>query len=113
MTPPTAASRLLCDDVLRATLADDGASAALRTAAAGLGSLGATEVGLWEAGPGSDVDVESDEVFLVLVGAGSITFDDGSVLLLRPGCSSFCKTATGQPGRSSNGSESCTSPDIL
>ena len=35
-------------------------------------------VGLWEAGPGVDVDVESDEIFIVLSGAGTLTFDDDS-----------------------------------
>lgn len=30
-------------------------------------------------------DVEVDEVFLVLAGAGSVTFADGSVLALHPG----------------------------
>ena len=43
------------------------------------------EVGLWEAGPGIDTDVEADEVFLVLSGAGTVTVADGSALDLRPG----------------------------
>jgi uncharacterized protein len=43
-------------------------------------------VGLWDAGPGVDHDVEADEVFLVLEGEGVVTFEeDGSTLDLRPG----------------------------
>ena len=81
------ASRLLSADVLSHSLDPDGGSAALRTAAATLaaGSVGAVEVGLWEAGPGTDTDTETDEVFLVLSGAGTVTFADGSALQLRPG----------------------------
>ena len=81
-------SRLLSGDVLAEALAADGASAALGTASrALLGSAlgGEIEVGLWEAGPGSDTDVEADEVFLVLSGAGTLTFEDGSAITLRPG----------------------------
>jgi len=43
------------------------------------------ELGLWEAGPGEDVDEEVDEVFLVLSGTGEVSFDDGSRVSLRPG----------------------------
>jgi uncharacterized protein len=78
------ASRLLCADVLTAAVEPDGASAALSTAAATL-TEGELEVGLWEAGPGTDVDTEVDEVFLVLSGAGTVTFADGSAITLRPG----------------------------
>ena len=78
------ASRLLSADVLSEPLEPDGGSAALHTAAATL-AAGAVEVGLWEAGPGTDTDTETDEVFLVLAGAGTVTFADGSALSLRPG----------------------------
>jgi uncharacterized cupin superfamily protein len=77
-------SRLLCPDVLTASVEPDGASAALSTATRTL-SVADVEVGLWEAGPGTDVDTEVDEVFLVLAGAGSVTFADGSAITLRPG----------------------------
>jgi uncharacterized cupin superfamily protein len=78
------ASRLLCADVLTTEVEPDGASASFSTAARTL-SVGDVEVGLWEAGPGSDVDTEVDEVFLVLSGAGTVTFADGSAITLRPG----------------------------
>jgi len=79
------ATRLLCADVLTRAVEPDGASAALATATVTL-SEGEVEVGLWEAGPGTDTDTEADEVFLVLSGAGSVTFDeDGSAIALRPG----------------------------
>lgn len=46
---------------------------------------GGPTLGLWEAGPGQDDDVEVDEVFVVLSGAGTVAFDDGDVVELRPG----------------------------
>ena len=78
------AARLLCADVLTEALEPDGASAALSTATATLFTAD-VEVGLWEAGPGADVDTEVDEVFLVLAGAGTVTFADSSAIALRPG----------------------------
>jgi uncharacterized protein len=36
-------------------------------------------------GPGVDVEVEADEVFLVLSGAGTLTFEDNSTIDLRAG----------------------------
>ncbi len=80
-----ATDRLLCADLLRAPVEADGVSAALSTASATLAEEVGVEVGLWEAGPGSDTDVEVDEVFLVLEGAGSVAFADGSHLVLAPG----------------------------
>lgn len=90
MSAGAAAERLVCADVLAEGTRPDGASEALSTGSAELTRLGeaaggAWEVGLWEAGPGTDVDVEVDEVFLVLEGAGTVTFEDGSDLALRPG----------------------------
>ena len=78
------ASRLLSVDVHREPVASDGLSEALSTASRTL-LESEVEVGLWEAGPGTDTDVEVDEVFLVLSGAGSVTFDDASAIDLRPG----------------------------
>jgi uncharacterized protein len=76
--------RLVSADVLAQRLDPDGVSPLLATASAEL-VVTQVEVGLWEAGPGRDTDVEADEVFLVLTGAGSVTFDDGSAIDLRPG----------------------------
>lgn len=81
-----AAARLWSPDALAADLdpaAPQEASPAFGSAA--LGSLGRMEVGLWEMTPGSDEDVESEEVFVVLQGRGHIGFADGSRLDLRPG----------------------------
>lgn len=47
--------------------------------------LGGLEVGIWEMTPGTATDVETDEVFVVLSGSGSVTFDDGEVVALAPG----------------------------
>ena len=78
------AQRLVSSDVLTEPVTPDGASAALATAAAAL-VLADVEIGLWEAGAGTDTDVEADEVFLVLSGAGRVVFEDGSAIDLRPG----------------------------
>ncbi len=78
------AQRLVSDDVLAQPLAADGGSEALATSSAEL-VVAQVEVGLWEAGPGTDTDVEVDEVFLVLTGRGTVTFEDGSAIDLRPG----------------------------
>ena len=55
------------------------------------------EIGVWEMTPGTATDVEVDEVFVVLAGAATITFDDGTVVELKPG--SFCRLRAGQRTR--------------
>ena len=80
-----AQERLVAPDLLGVPVAPDGASQALATATAELGAFAGCEVGLWEAGPGVDVDVEVDELFVVLSGQGRVTFEDGSVIELVPG----------------------------
>jgi uncharacterized cupin superfamily protein len=77
-------SRLLSDDVHTEPVEADGVSTALATASRTLLEA-VSEVGLWEAGPGTDTDTEVDEVFLVLSGAGTVTFEGGSTIELRPG----------------------------
>ena len=80
-----AARRLVSADLLAERLEKDGVSAALATASQPLGATTATEVGLWDAGPGTDTDVEADELFVVLRGSGTVHFEDGSSIDLRPG----------------------------
>ena len=41
-------------------------------------------VGLWSMSEGTARDTESDEVFVVLSGRGTLTFDDGEVVDLQP-----------------------------
>lgn len=77
-------SRLLATDALAVPLEADGGSEPLATASTVLADSPA-QVGLWEAGPGTDTDVEVDELFVVLSGAGTVTFEDGEVVELRPG----------------------------
>ena len=77
--------RLLSPDVLRELLVHDGSADGLATAQGVLGRVGGTEVGLWEVEPGTDTDVEVDEVFLVLSGLGKVSFADGGAIDLRPG----------------------------
>ncbi|TIC79100.1 cupin domain-containing protein [Nocardioides sp. GY 10127] len=50
-----------------------------------LTELGGVGVGVWEMTPGTATDVEADEVFVVLSGAGTVTFADGEVVRLAPG----------------------------
>lgn len=88
--PSIAKQRLISQDVSSEALEPDGVSAALATSSATMAHApgcdnGLSEVGLWEAGPGDDVDTEVDEIFLVLSGTGTVTFEDGSALDLRPG----------------------------
>jgi uncharacterized cupin superfamily protein len=79
------AQRLVSADVHAQPLDPDGVSEALATASSAL-VVTQVEVGLWEAGPGTDTDVEADEAFLVLTGSGTVSFDDdGSAIDLRPG----------------------------
>ena len=54
-------------------------------AVATLGRLGGREVGVWEMTEGTARDTEVDEVFVVLAGAGTVEFEDGETLALRPG----------------------------
>src|SRR5690349_17679596 len=56
-----------------------------RTGAAKLGELGGLTLGVWEMTPGAMRDVEIDEVFIVLSGAGTVEFEDGRVMTLEPG----------------------------
>ena len=52
---------------------------------ASLAILGGVEVGVWEMTEGTARDTEVDEVFVVLSGAGTVTFEDGECLELGPG----------------------------
>ena len=60
----------------------DGAPAAGSRA---LAAVAGVEVGVWEMTPGTATDVEVDEVFVVLSGSGTVTFDDGEQVVLAPG----------------------------
>lgn len=50
-----------------------------------LTNVGETEVGVWEMTAGTATDTEEDEVFLVLGGEATVTFEDGEVVALRAG----------------------------
>ena len=56
-----------------------------RTGAAKLGAFGGVTIGVWEMTPGTMRDVEIDEVFVVLHGAASVAFADGTIMPLEPG----------------------------
>jgi uncharacterized cupin superfamily protein len=66
--------------------ADQSLGGAPHAGVAGLGRFGGLEVGVWEMTPGVMSDVEADEVFVVLSGAATVEFDDGTApLTLGPG----------------------------
>lgn len=50
-----------------------------------LGLLGDREYGVWEHSVGASSDVEADEVFVVLFGAATVEFSDGTAVSLGPG----------------------------
>ena len=50
-----------------------------------LAAVAGVEVGVWEMTPGTATDTEADEVFVVLSGSGTVTFQDGERVDLAPG----------------------------
>ncbi len=50
-----------------------------------LAAVAGVEVGVWEMSPGTATDVEVDEVFVVLSGSASVSFEDGESVELRAG----------------------------
>lgn len=55
------------------------------TAVSAQANEGDMEVGVWEHSVGTSTDVEVEEVFVVLEGAGTVTCDDGGRIDLAPG----------------------------
>jgi hypothetical protein len=83
--------RLLSPDVTTAHLdheplpGDEVVAGSPTTAVVSLGTVGATEVGVWEMTEGTARDTEVDEVFVVVAGRGWVTFEDGERIELAPG----------------------------
>jgi uncharacterized cupin superfamily protein len=50
-----------------------------------LAAVAGVEVGVWEMTPGTATDTEADEVFVVLSGSATVTFEDGEEVDLGPG----------------------------
>ena len=75
--------------------ADQVVEGAPTTGFAALGEVGGVEIGLWEHTPGASTDVEADEVFVVLAGSATVSFDDPALapIELRPG--SVARLTTG------------------
>lgn len=66
--------------------ADQVADGHPRTGIGTLGRFAGLEVGVWEMTPGVMRDVEADEVFVVIAGAATVEFVDGTApLTLSPG----------------------------
>ncbi|GAA4107522.1 cupin domain-containing protein [Nocardioides fonticola] len=65
--------------------ADDVRAGSPRAGLRTLTTVGEVEVGVWEMTPGTAVDVEVDEVFVVLAGEATVGFEDGEEIELRPG----------------------------
>jgi uncharacterized cupin superfamily protein len=61
--------------------AEQSVSGEPQTGIAELGEFGGLQAGVWEMTPGVMRDVEADELFVVLAGAASVEFDDGSPTL--------------------------------
>jgi uncharacterized protein len=84
-------SRVLSDDVRAAVLPDiipagvEIVSGEPTAAVFELGFVGGTDVGIWEMTVGVARDVEADEFFVVLSGAGLLRLGDGTEIALRPG----------------------------
>lgn len=83
--------RLLSPDVTTARLdheplpADEVVDGSPTAAVVSFGTVGETEVGVWEMTEGTARDTEVDEVFVVVAGRGSVTFEDGERIELTPG----------------------------
>lgn len=78
--------RLLSADLLAAALPDDEPSdAEPRTVTTPVTAFKDIAIGVWDIARGTATDTEVDEIFLVLAGAGRVTFEDGSSIDLRPG----------------------------
>ena len=83
--------RLLSPDVTTAPLrheplpAEDVLEGGPTTAVRTLATVGGAEVGLWEMSRGTVRDTEVDEVFVVVSGRGTVTFEDGESVALSPG----------------------------
>lgn len=83
-TVKIAATRL--DLELEAVPAEQRVAGRPYTGSATLGDFGGSEIGVWEMTPGAMSDIEADEVFIVLVGAGTVQFDEtGDTVLLAAG----------------------------
>ena len=50
-----------------------------------LAAVAGVEVGVWEMTQGAATDVEVDEVFVVVSGAATVSFQDGELVDLSPG----------------------------
>ena len=83
--------RLLSPDVATTTLdheplpAEEVEVGSPTAAVLTLDTVGGVEVGLWEMTEGTARDTEVDEVFVVLSGAATVSFEDGESVELRPG----------------------------
>ena len=83
--------RLLSPDVTTAAVqheplpADEVVDGSPTAAVVSHDAVGGAEVGLWEMSEGTARDTEVDEVFVVVSGRGSVSFEDGERIDLAPG----------------------------
>lgn len=91
MTEPMARSRLLTDDVRTEEASSlpadpqDVIEGTPATMTIPLAALGDAEFGIWEITAGTVRDTETDEIFLVIDGSGTVEFGDGTTIELNPG----------------------------
>ena len=81
LSPDVTTAPLVHEDLPADEVVQGSPTAAVRT----LDALPGCEVGLWEMTEGAARDTEVDEVFVVVSGRGTVTFEDGERLQLAPG----------------------------
>lgn len=86
MQPNTVVAAATLELAHEAVADEQSVSGSPTTAAAALSEFAGLELGVWEMSPGTMTDTEADEVFVVLSGAATVEFADGSpTLTLGPG----------------------------
>lgn len=96
MLQPGAVARANALALTHETLpADQIVSGSPTTAWRALGALGDVEVGVWEMAPGTAIDTESDEVFVVLSGRATVRFLDPESETIEVAAGDVVRLATG------------------
>lgn len=62
-----------------------GSGGGVTTGVKAVATEGDMEIGVWEHSVGTSSDVEVEEVFVILEGAGTVTCDQGGRIVLAPG----------------------------
>lgn len=57
--------------------------------------VGGAEIGVWEHTPGTSTDIEADEVFVVLSGSATVSFDDPALAPISLSAGSVARLTAG------------------